>query len=197
MKLFAHLVSFIFNPLFFFLVMPYIVVYKQTSDSFYALKWWIFSLAFIVSAGILLVLSKRRKIISDYDLSNKDERAKFYIVLCLLGFTYLFLSLFFKGIYFPLSIMASGIFFALIVFMLTNKYVKSSVHVAVTCAFVITLNVLFKEKVLMIAVLLVPLVAWSRLFLKRHTLSEVLVGGLLGTVITVATFLFGKYLYAS
>lgn len=177
--------------------MPYLVVFKQTSNSFYALKWWVFSLAFIFSASILVVLGKIRKEVSDYDLSKKEERTKFYIVLSVLGFIYLFSSLYFRGIYFHLSIVATGIFFGIVIFTLLSPYIKASIHVAVIAAFVLTLNILFKEKAPLFSLALIPLVGWSRLTLKRHTLAEVIVGGILGSLITIVTFWFGKYIYFS
>jgi len=47
----------------------------------------------------------------------------------------------------------------------------------------------------LLSLLLIPLVAWSRVFLKKHTMREAIAGGLLGSVVTIATFIIGVYLY--
>lgn len=193
----AKLGSFVFNPLVFLLLMPFLTVYKQTESQLSAAKWGIFSALFIGIAFLFLAFGRWKKMFSDFDLSKRGERQKFYYVLWLLAFSYLLIALFFKGVFFYLSIMAFGISFGIVLLTIINQYVKASIHVAVASAFVVTLHFFHSETPLSRTFWIVPLVAWTRFFLKRHTVYELLTGGVIGTTITLLTFLVGKFLYGS
>lgn len=189
---FAKLLSYFFNPIIFFLLMLYLVVYKQTSSSMYALKWGIFSAAFVVFGLLLVIIGKRRGTFSDFDLSNREERSKFYLLLWPLLICYLVVAVFFKGIFFSLSIITVGIVVGLMIYEIVNARIKASVHVGVVTAFVITLGVLYGSIPFLLTFWILPLVAWSRLILKRHTIQEVLAGTILGSIITVVTILIAR-----
>lgn len=195
MKHIAQFISILFNPLIFLFVMPYLVILKQTDDMMYALKWQLFTSVFIFSAVVLFLIGKRRGIFSDHDVSRREERPKFYFMILTVSTLYLTASLIFKGIFFPLSIMAFGICVAIIAFAIANYRIKASGHVAVACAFVVTMHILSKETPVLYTFWIVPLVAWARLTLKRHTVYEIVIGGVLGFAVTLGTFLIGKYLY--
>lgn len=193
----AKILSFFFNPVVFILLMPYFIVYKQTFSGWYALKWEIFSSFFIILGLIAVVAGRWKRIFSDFDLSKKEERSKFYLISWFLAFSYLFAAIFFKGIFFPLSIMAFGTALGIVIFTIVNYYIKASIHVAVACAFVITISLLQKGNWFWFTFWIVPLVAWARLELKKHTWPEIIIGGVLGTAVTLLTFLVGKYLSAA
>lgn len=190
----ARFVSFVFHPANFFFIMPFLVVYKQTASGFVALKWEIFSSAFIF-LGLVIILGGRWKgIFSDHDLSKKEERAKFYGFLWPLAFSYLTVALILRGLFFSLSIVAFGIVLGMFIFHIINRYIKASIHIAISCGFVLTLGLFYGGTGFLATVWIPPLLAWSRLKLTRHTKQEVVVGGLLGIVITLLTFLIGKYM---
>lgn len=192
MKLFARLVSYLFNPFFFFLVMPFFVVYKQTASELYAIKWMIFSSVFI-SIGILLIVFEVLKgEFSDFDISKKEQRQKFFFILLVLGLIYLSIALLFKGPFFSISIISLGIAFGIIIFAIISKFLKASIHVGVVCAFVVSMSILYGIGALYATIWLVPLLIWARIYLKKHTPVEVLAGGVIGIGITFLTFILGK-----
>ncbi|MDP2649326.1 MAG: hypothetical protein Q8P10_00625 [bacterium] len=190
---FAKFFSFLFHPVIFFLIMPYIVVYKHTNNNFSALKWAFFSSIFIFIALILLILGRIKGVFSDFDISKREERFKFYFLVFLLAFIYFVIALFFKGVFFPLSIIVFGLIFGLIIFDVINNYLKASVHVGVICAYVTTITIVYGFIGFLFSFWLMPLVFWSRLELKKHTFQEGMAGGFLGAIITIITFLIGKY----
>lgn len=194
MTLFARFVSYLFHPVLFFLIMPFFIVYRQTDSGLYAMKWMIFSSVFIFIGVMLILFETLRGDFSDVDISKKEQRQKFFLILLVLGAIYLAASLFFKGIFFPLSFISLSILLGILIFTLLNGYVKASIHVAVACGFVLSMKILFGESVLLVTLWLVPLIAWARLYLKKHTVTEVISGGVAGTCITVFTFIIGKYL---
>jgi len=152
---------------------------------------------FFIGFGIIaFFLGKWRGIFSDYDLTKKEEREKFYAVAAILAVSYFTIAFSFKGIFFPISIVALGIVLGIILLVFINLYIKASIHIAVITAFVITMEYLYDQNTFWTLFIIIPLLAWSRLILKRHTIPELIVGVLLGTGITIITFFAGKLLYA-
>lgn len=194
MIIIAELMSFLLHPVLFLLLMPFLVMYRHTSDGLYALKWLIFSSIFIFLGITLFFIGRVRGTFSDIDLSRKKEREVFYMIAWFLAILYLLVAVFFKGIFFPLSLAALGIVAGLTIFEVVTYKVKASIHVGAVCAWVVTLGLLYGLKAFLIASVLVFLVAWSRLVLKRHTLEEVIIGGFLGSAVTFLTFLIGREL---
>lgn len=194
-RIFASLLSYIFHPVIFVLLMPYFLIYRQTQSMLYALKWEIFSSFFIFLGLILVVLGKKRGIFSDYDLSKRNERWKFFAIVLSPALLYLFISLFLKGMFFSTTIISFGVILALFMFALVNKFIKPSIHSGVACAYVLSVALLYGPIAFLVTFWMVPVVIWARLSLKKHTVNELLVGGVIGTVITLLTFLVGAYLY--
>lgn len=191
----ARFLSFLFHPVTLLLPTPFLIVYKETYNGFYALKWEVFSFFFIFLGIILFLLGRFTGLFSDSDLSKREERYAFYKMLLFLVFLYFLLSVFFKGIFFPMSIISLGILLGIAGFEIINKHIKASIHVGVASAFVVTLSLLFGSHAVLASVWTIPLVSWSRIALKKHTLTEILVGGFFGTAVTLLTFLIGKYIH--
>lgn len=190
----ARFLSLLFHPVNFLVPMPFFLVYKQTADSRYALKWEIYSFLFIILGIALFIWGRKKGFFSDQDLSKREERYLFYRLIFFLTLFYLVSAVFFKGILFPISIAAFGIVLGLLLFEIVNRYLKVSIHVGVASAFVIAMTLLYGPKILILTVWIIPLTLWSRLALKKHTAQETLVGGLLGVFITIITFLLGRQL---
>lgn len=186
--------SFLFHPVIFFFLMPFLVVYRQTQNGFYALKWQVFS-SFFIFLGIMLVLLGRWVgVFSDHELSVKEERSRFYAIVWVLAFSYLIIALYFKGIIFSLSIIALGILLGIVIFELANRFIKVSMHIAVACAFVVAIGLLYGQTAFMATVWIVPLLAWARITLKKHTIIEVIIGGVLGVGTVGLTVFIQHYL---
>ncbi|MCL5432613.1 MAG: hypothetical protein M1524_00660 [Patescibacteria group bacterium] len=194
---FAEIFSIFFHPIVFALLLPLIVVYRQSSSSLYALKWMIFSSLFVFVGVILLLIARWKGIFSDFDISKKEERPLFYYVALFLALAYFLVSLLIKGLFFSLSIVALGIVLALIVFRIVNHFAKASIHVASVSAFILTIIILFNLIDIwgLLLLSIIFFVGWSRVFLKKHKLNEVVIGGIFGILITVIIFLIAKYIY--
>ena len=257
MKKIAQLISFVFSPISFLFITPYVVVHSQISSRLYAIKWSLFSLLFIGTGVLFILVGRVFGVFSDFDISHREERIKiyiaswilvvlywlcalffkgiffpisiiafglvigiflffigrfrgtfsdedvsvrkerfkFYVLLYSLGFIYFILSLFLKGIFFPLSIISFGIILGILIFNLVNYRLKASIHTGFACAFIITASILWGGNNFLKVIWILPLVIWSRLFLKKHSIKEVITGGLLGSALTFVTFLLTKFLY--
>ncbi len=190
----AEFISYIFHPVVFFLLMPFLIVYRHTQDSMSALRWEMFSVAFILVMGMLFLFEKRKGVFSDIDLTKRKERYLYYAILLLLGFLYISIALYFKGVFFPMSLIAIGLWVGVGVFDFFNQYIKASNHIAVAVAFAITVGILYGTSYFFISLLIIPVLAWSRFFLHKHTVAEMIAGGVLGSLITLSTFFIGKAL---
>lgn len=192
---FAKIISFVFSPPLFFLLMPFFIVYRQTHSGYYALKWQIFTILFLFAAGVLFLIGRLKGTFSDEDVSKREERYRLYILLYSLAFIYFLISLFIKGIFFPLSIVAFGIIIGILVFNFVNYYIKASIHIGVATAFVLTIGFLYGWNYSLLILWITPIVAWARIVTKRHTIRETILGGFLGSIITLLTFFIGKEIY--
>ena len=195
MKKIAQLISFVFSPISFLFITPYVVVHSQISSRLYAIKWSLFSLLFIGTGVLFILVGRVFGVFSDFDISHREERIKIYIASWILVVLYWLCALFFKGIFFPISIIAFGLVIVIFFFTIVNRFVKASIHTGFACAFIITASILWGGNNFLKVIWILPLVIWSRLFLKKHSIKEVITGGLLGSALTFVTFLLTKFLY--
>lgn len=194
MNILARFISFLFHPVLFFFPMPFLVVYKQTANIFYAFKWQIFSSAFIFLGVLIIFMETIHGDFSDFDITKREERFKFYIIILLLSVLYVTSASLFKGIYFPLSVISAGIAFGVVVFAFINRYIKASIHLCVACAFVLTNTILFGSEAFFATAWIIPIIFWARVETRKHTVQEAFVGGGLGVLITLMTLVLERYI---
>jgi len=180
-KITARLISNIFNPI----IEIGFVVWLATSlnitfvNPIVILFISLFFL-FLLPLGVF-VFSLKTKRISDIDVTKRKERygfniaAVFCIAACLLVFYFLGeINL----IYFYLKLMLPFFIYVIITF-----FWKISSHMLVNSIFILLLYFyLDNPVVLYLGLILLILVGWSRIRLKKHTLSQVIAGGLLSLV---------------
>lgn len=195
---FARLVSFAFHPVVFAILVPFLIVYKETASVLYGLKWAFISSFFLFVAGGLFFILRPKTVVNDmdedFDIAHKENRHMFYSIAALFAVLYLIVSLIFKGIFFPLSIVALGILLGIIFFDLLTYYIKASVHAAIVTAYSITFGMLYGFLPFLGVVWTLFLVIWSRLYLKKHTNTEILAGIIGGALITLATIFISRQL---
>ena len=127
--LLARSISFVFNPYFLILPIPYLLVLRQTNNPVYALSWTLFTLFFLFAVGISVFISVRKGYFTDLDISKREQRPLFFFLLIFFAILYFIALFYFQG---PLVlfIALSGIFFSIVVFSFINTRVKASIHVA-------------------------------------------------------------------
>jgi hypothetical protein len=188
----ARLISFIFNPYFLLFPMPFLLVLRETNDPYYALIWALVSTGFIGIVGGIVFILMLRGTFTDLDISKREQRPLFFLLLSLAAACYLITLYLFQG---PiiLFLALSGIFFSLIIFSLVNTRIKASMHVASIAALIFVLSILYNG-VHYLILFLIPLIAWSRIKIKRHTTSEAIVGGITGLSIAVFLYIVFRYI---
>ena len=134
---------------------------------------------------IAIVLFRTTKIISSVHLIKREDRIYPYITGAACAFA---TAAFLKNAMAPKEIYLSvyGTAFVLIVSTILIPYFKSSAHMAGAAGFFALYLRLHQRygtgepEFLLLLLLFLSAVAWSRISLKRHTLQELLSGGLLG-----------------
>ncbi len=144
---------------------------------------------------MLFFLSKKVGLFTDLDLSTREERHTFYLLVGILSIIYISISVLFKGIFFPLSIITLGVLFGIVLFELIDYYFKASVHLGVACAWVLAIILIYGREKFFAVIWIIPLLAWSRVTLKKHTPREIVIGGTVGIFVTLITFIIGKQFY--
>ncbi len=191
----AKLISFVLHPVVFFLAIPFIIVYHQDANFFYAVKWEIFSAIFGFLMVLLFLWARRKGIFSNEDITERRERFDFYLLLWIFAVLYLVVVLGFKGLSFSLSLVSFGVVSGILLFAFMNYFIKISIHAAVSCAFVVTMSLLYGMPGFQATFWIVPAVFISRFLLKRHTVKEIFAGGFLGSLIALSIFKIAELLY--
>lgn len=133
----------------------------------------------------------RKGFFSDLDVSKRKQRRPLFVFVLLMVIIFMLGIIYYKG---PSELLIGGVYMiaGIAVFILVNKQIKASVHVASLSAFFISMGLLFGG-LFYLGLLCIPLIAWSRVVLHRHTVSEVIVGASLGISLPVVVYLVIQY----
>ena len=187
----ARILSTIFNP--FLTALALFVILAHASASTTVDFWWLLFLStFFTSIGPMLYVfwlygSDR---ISDLDMSVRHEREAVFsafVVFYLLGTIVMWM------VHAPRLMIAAMAAYTLstLVVQYITRYWKISTHAIGITAPLVALTLLYGNQTLPFLVL-IPMVCWARVYLKAHTLMQVVAGAALATVSTVLFFhIFG------
>src|SRR3989338_6049919 len=193
LKNLARIISLSSSPFILLLPTPFILVFKETGNIFYSLKWTFFSYIFLFSVVFFVILGMLLGFFSDYDVSKKEERPKLFAFGGITTFLYLGSLILLSG---PkvLYLVIFGIILGIFTISLVNNWIKASIHTATVSAFTLSLVILFGYMFIPI-LLLIPAMAWARVKIKKHTPQEAIVGGFLGTVLTIIVYTIGRFIF--
>lgn len=191
-ELIAKIISTIFNPVFIFPPTIYLLVDKVANNDIYAFKWTMFSYVFISIVGIFVAFGVILGIFSDMDVSKREERPLLFAFMGIVTILYLVSLIMFNA---PkvLLIVAFALILGLLLITIVNKEIKASLHVAAVSSFISFIAIVYGG-IFLFAFLIIPVVAWSRVKIKRHTLLEAITGGILGIALTIIVYVAGKQL---
>ena len=187
----ANLASNILNPFLVSLVLILLLSFKSTSSALDAVKWSLISVAASILPvfGVIVYLVRSHKLESIF-INVRKQRTKLYLLAAVCAGVGCVILYYLEA---PKELVATFVvgLSAIMVFMCVNFLWKISLHTALITASVIILIILYGS-IAAVTVALVPLIGWSRIELKHHSLAQVSAGVLLAAVIVVVTFyLFG------
>lgn len=189
----AKTISFICNPLTVILVAPFILVYRTTHDIDAALYWSAYTIIFLMALALFAIVGVKKKVFTDLDISKREQRPLMFFVGIMLASVYTF-SLFIFHAPFILYVLAISSILGIAFVSVINKRIKASVHMAAITALIVPVAISFGQYYLLL-LFLIPLVAWSRLATKRHTLREVFVGTTVGGLLSVSIYIIIKVFF--
>jgi hypothetical protein len=183
----AQIISFLFNPAMMLVFLPLMLVYKTTGDIILAFAWTVYTMIFLIAISFFVIYGVHKKIFTDLDVSVRSQRPLLFSVGIFMTLIYLWGLSFLNG---PkiLSIVTVGFIIGVILMALINTRLKVSFHVTTVAALLFTMAIVF-QGYYYLTLLLIPMVAWARLKIKRHTLTETIVGACYGILLSLGMYL--------
>jgi membrane-associated phospholipid phosphatase len=176
----ARLVSNVFCPPILAVAGIFLVSFQIASVAAWLWSTFIFLTSIATPLGYILFQLKRGKV-SDFEIYHREQRKGSYIFTLICGAVTLLVMWLFAA---PILIITLGFASLLqvgIMFLINTRW-KISAHAASMAVFVTLLVYLFGRPLLPTTVG-IPLMVWSRVSLRRHTLLQTLAGSILGVII--------------
>lgn len=188
-KRIANLTSIIFSPFLVGLALILLVSFESTASILDAIKWSLILIALsILPIYLVVVYLVRSNRLDGILVSIRQQRSKIYALAAILAGIGCIILFYLKAPLIMLALFVTG-FFGTAIFMGINLWWKISLHTAFIAASV-TLLVILYGFMAAVAIVLIPLVAWSRLELESHSPAQLVAGALLAISILPAVFYF-------
>jgi membrane-associated phospholipid phosphatase len=162
-----------------------IVIYfryvQSASDPGY--DWLFTALVMVILSVGTLVLFMKYKLISDWDITKREQRPKVLALICiyLVILTIFTIKLGHTRAAPILMLMTTGMIFASFI----TLFWKISFHTFIVTLFVMILFVTYKSPWILFLLVVPFITAWTRIYLGKHTWKQALGGILLGLGIGV------------
>jgi membrane-associated phospholipid phosphatase len=178
----ARLISNLFNPFLVSFIAIVLLVWHTAVSPASAFKWGAVALILsVIPVFSFMLYQVRRKKIDSIFPEGQGQRKLSYLVASVIAAVGCLVMWYFNAPQLLTYSFIAGMV-AVVIFMVINIYWKISVHTAFISAAAVVLTAVFGVKAAWIFLLL-PLVAWSRLELKMHTLAQVIAGAILAVII--------------
>jgi hypothetical protein len=157
------------------------LILNETFASAYSLYA---AMIYFLDAGLPLLMMLyflRTKKITDWDITNREER---FQILSILTLGSLISFIFLYTLEFDLTAKLFFVLFSLkFVLMMITRYWKISLHMATNTTCCILVGYLFQWNINWLLIFSTPVLYWSRLYLKKHTHTQLLAGILVSIIL--------------
>ena len=155
---------------------------------------WAAVFGFLVSLGPILVVVYLLKTgrISDLHMNTSEERRLPYITGVIGAILALLVIVIFDGPYLLRSLAIFSVIELTALSIITN-YWMISIHATSVSAATVIVGLVYGFVPALFLVPLIPLVSWVRLYLRRHSRSQVVVGIFIGLVSVITVRLIGYF----
>ena len=160
----------------------------------YELFWlWVFAgiLLLIGPASIYVYVAYKKGKVSDINMSEREERLR-PLIISLIGAIVVMWVLMDREAPKPLILLGMTLVSELVIIIFVTIFWKISLHLLAFSSAVTLLAYLFNPLAVLLYVFLVP-IGWARIYRKRHTLSQVVAGSLVGIIVVLAIFILFNY----
>ena len=183
----ARFISFVLNPLFIIVVVPFFLIYRTTGDLFSAFNWTMYTILFLLIMGGFILYKVRQGTFTDYDVSKREQRPLLFLVSGVLAIVYLIGLSLLKA---PsiLYAVTFGVIIAVILASIINNWIKVSMHVSTITALLVSLALIYGGFYYFL-LLGIPLMGYIRVRAKRHTVPETIAGAIFGMSLSIVMYL--------
>ena len=181
MRKFAWLITRTFDPVFEIPLAVGMSVWFLADPSMRLQTLLLIFLFYVLAPAIYFVVRIRKGKVSDWDITKKEERKAIYqfsIASHLLGI----LAVFLLGQIFLVKLLMV-LWVVSVVFMVVNIYWKISVHAGVNAFLMVLLNNFYGWKIFGGLMVVLLLVLWSRVYLRKHSITQVMAGALVAFIL--------------
>lgn len=178
----ARIISNILNPLIIFVLIATSLVYYFTGSLQSSFRWFLVVSAFAFVLTLLILYLVKKKVFSNFDVSNRKQRPVLFLIAASIVFILLLLSVMFQAgndvlvIFFVALAGITG-------YSVVNTKIKASAHLGVFIVFASIMTFLYDIRFAFLY-LVAAILAWARVKEKEHTVPEVFVGTLLGIILS-------------
>jgi membrane-associated phospholipid phosphatase len=183
----ANYISDIFNPLTLSILFVFLLAKDSTENLWEAIRWSFIFIVLCMLPIFLVILNMVKKGKLQSVFSNPREQRHILYVLGSVMVGAALIVLIFIGAPDKLIAALFAGFVSSVLFMIVNFFWKISVHTAFASAFSSIALMLYGYSALGF-MLLVPMMAWARVYLKEHTMGQVTAGALLAGTVIVTVF---------
>lgn len=183
----AFLVTELLNPPWVGMAILGVIAQQSTSGVVDFLKWWGLTAFFVIMLPFAFLLrGVRRGRFSDRFVTRASERMPLFFVAGISLLVCLAFLLIFEAPR-PVIAVTMAVIAGLLVGMALTLRWKLSFHSGSVAGGVTVLTIAFGPWALPLVVL-VPVVGWARVKIEHHTPAQVILGGVIGAIVTGATF---------
>ena len=182
----ARIISTIFSPP--LLAMASLIIAAQAVEDEPVLYWTVIAIVLFVLIPSIYVFSLvRRGHVTDFHIKIREQRAWPFLIILLIS-SIVFSVMYFGGAPRLLLIISSVAIIQLMLIMLITFRWKISGHCTAASGVAVLTVAIFGQSLLPVS-LIVPVIAWSRIRLDRHTFAQSVAGIFLG-VATASSILY-------
>lgn len=182
----ALLISGLFSPLTIAIAAVIVAGLAINDDS--VLTWIALYIALTIIPPTLYIMYLVRKgIVTDFHLNVRSERTQPFLIMTINSIAVFVIMLLAGAPKLILVVIAAAAIQLICMLLITLRW-KISGHCTAATGLLVLSLALFGEKIIPFA-LIIPLIAWSRIRLKRHTLAQTIAGIFLGAI-TITTLLY-------
>ena len=187
-KRLAKLTSDILNPFLVTFAVTVLIAFESTASTAEAVRWALISIALsVLPIFIVVVYLVRQKKLDGIFVNPRHQRHRIYLLAFALAIIDCIVLFYLKAPQLLKVTFVAGLA-AVFIFMVINRFWKISLHTGFIAASAAVLTIVYGVAGAWTVVLL-PLVAWSRIATKLHSFSQVAAGALLAAAIVVVIFL--------
>lgn len=177
MKRVAWIISRLFEPVWEVPLIVGMAIWYATVPALHLKLLSILVVTDVIFPGLFLIYLLVKKKVADWDFTNRHERETAYLFTVIFHFLGVVTMVVFKQ--YLLAKILLILWVITVVFMVINHYWKISVHAGVNALLMVLLNSLFGWKVFGWMSVILILVLWSRVKIRKHTTTQVMIGAAL------------------